>query len=309
MADKIVFKNIIGTFVFDNQINVVESHKGDFEKEFKDKYKNAAPPSDKQLYRILEFFTDPEFFEIFFSENLTMTKRAIKDSVDTSNLINQTINTIEETEKVINILTKRLREWYALTAPEFEKSVQDNAKFAELIIKKSRDILLKEGNIKEEDSMGKKLDDNDLKQVQSIAWQLSQLYDLKKKHETYLNDLMQKGFPNTTAVLGPLIAAKIIEHVGNVERLVKMPASTIQLLGAEKALFRHMKNKKKNPSPKFGILFQHPLVQSAKYKVKGKIARLLADKFAIAVKIDYFKGRFIGDKLKEQIIDRVRSLK
>jgi nucleolar protein 56 len=83
------------------------------------------------------------------------------------------------------------------------------------------------------------------------------------------------------------------------------PASTIQLLGAEKALFRHLKNKKYQ-SPKFGVLHDHPLVLKAKRNERGRIARILADKICIAAKVDYFKGKYVGDKL---LADLERRLK
>ena len=97
--------------------------------------------------------------------------------------------------------------------------------------------------------------------------------------------------------------AKLMALAGSLKHLSQIPASTVQLLGAEKALFRHMTTGAK--CPKYGILFQHPYVSQAKKQVQGKIARLLADKISIAVKVDYFKGAFIGDTLKEQLKEKI----
>lgn len=107
-------------------------------------------------------------------------------------------------------------------------------------------------------------------------------------------------------VAGITIAAKLISHAGSLRRLVEMPSSTIQILGAEKALFRHMRNKKRNLPPKHGIIHEHQLIQKSKEEMHGKAARALADKLSIAIKIDYFKGKFIGDKLKKELVDKFK---
>ena len=107
-------------------------------------------------------------------------------------------------------------------------------------------------------------------------------------------------------IAGITIAAKLISHAGSMKRLVEMPASTIQVLGAEKALFRHMRNKRRNLPPKHGIIHEHQLIQKSNSKMHGKAARALADKLSIAVKIDYFKGKFIGDKLKKELVDKFK---
>lgn len=309
MADKIIFKNIIGTFVFDNQFHVIESHKGDFENEYFDKYRNADWPNDKQIQKILDFFRDKEFFEIFYQGNLKLTKKAVKESVTSFVLICQAVNSIIDTDKSINVLSKRLRDWYAWTAPEAARSIPNNEQFAAQILKKGPDILLKEIGLSYDQSMGKKIGDDDLAPLQGIAWQICQLYLLRLKEEKYLEFLMNKEYPNLSEVAGFLIGARLLSYAGSADRLIKMPASTIQILGAEKALFRHMRDKKKSSSPKHGVLYQHLILQSAKPSQRGKIARLLADKIVIAIRVDHFKGEFVGSRLKDEIIAKVRSLK
>ena len=118
---------------------------------------------------------------------------------------------------------------------------------------------------------------------------------------------MDELCPNTKAVCGVLTGAKLIEHAGSLKRLSEMPASTIQILGAEKALFRHMKTGAK--PPRHGIIVHHPLIAKAPEKIHGKIARALADKISIASKVDYFQGKFIGDKLKKELEDKFNDLK
>ena len=108
------------------------------------------------------------------------------------------------------------------------------------------------------------------------------------------------GFcPNIKAVCDVMIAAKLMEHAGSLKRLSEMPASTIQILGAEKALFRHMKTGAK--PPRHGVIVSHSLIANSPEKMHGRIARTLADKISIAAKVDYFKGQFIGDKLRKEL--------
>jgi len=291
MGGKYIFKNILGSFVFDQQFKLVE--KGSEEKLLK-KYKNLNKPEDKELDRILEFFRDKKYFSEFYEKNIQLTKKDIKASVSNDLLIIQTINGIEELDKVANMLAKRLREWYSLYNPELSHDIEDHKKFVEEVLKK----------VKRKSAMGAELSEKDLKLILELANKLKIVYEFREHLEKYLESLVKQVCPNITAITGALIAAKLLEHAGSLKKLVLFPASTIQLLGAEKALFRHMKTKAK--APKYGVLFQHPLIQKNKKKLHGKIARTLADKISLAAKIDYFKGEFIGDKLRKEIEDKFK---
>jgi len=118
---------------------------------------------------------------------------------------------------------------------------------------------------------------------------------------------MQRLAPNTTKLAGPLIGARLISLAGGMERLAMMPASTIQLLGAEKAFFRFKKEGGK--PPKHGVIFQQSLINKAPYNVRGKIARVLATKISIAVKADFFTKRDISKELLEGLEKRVKEIK
>jgi nucleolar protein 56 len=224
--------------------------------------------------------------------NIQETKKKVKDSVKSDNFIIQTISHIDEIKKVSNILIKRLREWYELYNPEFSRKVKDHAKFVELILEKK--------DKKEKESMGADFSKENLEPINKIASEINVLYKLKEKQEKYLSELMQKTCPNLTAVAGYLIGAKLISLAGSLKKLMIFPSSTVQLLGAEKALFRHMRTGAR--SPKHGIIHEHPLVSKA--KEKGKAARAVADKISVAVKVDYFKGKFIGDKLRKELEEK-----
>jgi len=228
--------------------------------------------------------------------NIEETKKKIKESVGFDDFIVQAINNIEEIKKVSNILVKRLREWYELYNPEFSREVSDHSKFVELILAN------KDKKIKE--SMGAELSKEDLNAIKELAKEAESLYKFNEKQEEYLKKIMEKNCPNITAVAGFLIGAKLIELAGRLKRLVLFPSSTVQILGAEKALFRHMKTGAK--CPRHGVIVQHPLIASAPDSEHGKRARALADKILLAAKLDYFKGEFLGDKLRKELEEKFR---
>ena len=306
MHHKYIFSNLIGTFVFNEHFKPINrilfknigdyGDKGKFETQLIAKYKNLKQPEGKELGRILEFFKNRDFFDEFYNKNLLLTKKRIKEAVTDDLLIIQTINNISELDKIINTLTKRLREWYEFYNPELSKRIYDNKKFSEIVLMEK----------KQKESFGADLLRENLEPILNLSKEIGSLYNLKDAQSKYLDGLMKKLCPNLIAIAGVSLGAKLLEHAGSLKKLMEMPASTVQLLGAEKALFRHIKNKKNLP-PKYGILHEHPLISQAKKREHGKIARALADKISIAVKIDYFKGKFIGDKLKKEIEGKIKK--
>ena len=137
---------------------------------------------------------------------------------------------------------------------------------------------------------------------------LENVFSTVKKEINILEEQIDKDMyliaPNICKVAGSIIGARLISYAGGMKNLSVLPASTVQILGAEKALFRHIKTGAK--PPKFGILMQHPLITNAKKENKGRVARALADKISIAVKIDYFKGKFAGDRLRKELEARFK---
>ncbi|MBR9699620.1 NOP58 family protein [Candidatus Woesearchaeota archaeon] len=261
-------------------------------------YKDAAQYKSTESKEVLP--KDSKYFSKLRDFNLQLTKIKIRESVNEDNLICQAINTVAETDKVLNTLVKRLREWYALYNPEF--SVANNEKYAELVARKSKQQLLKETNVKV--SMGKDLPKKDLDAMMNLAKKIDSLVQLKNETLDYLEDIMKIYCPNLTEVAGVTVGAKLIEHTGSLRKLVMFPASTIQILGAEKALFRHLKTGAR--PPRHGLILQHIFVSSAPQKERGRRARALADKLSMAVKLDFFKGEFLGKKLKKQLEEKFK---
>ena len=304
-----LFPNILGVFVFDENVNVVDEilfkniedyrNKEKFIEKLAGRHKNLRELDENIVKKILLQFSSKKFSHDFYDKNLELTKNDVKGSVNEDTLIVQSINAVDELDKAANLLAKRLREWYGLYNPEFSMAVENHEKFVEEILDKEKNELLKELKISPGDSIGAELGQEDLEQIKRLAHQIYGLYQLKKLQVDYISVLMDELCPSLKAVCGALIGAKLIEHAGSLKRLSEMPASTIQILGAEKALFRHMKTGAK--PPRHGVIVHHPLIARAPDKMHGKIARTLADKISIAAKVDYFQGQFIGDKLKEDL--------
>ncbi len=118
---------------------------------------------------------------------------------------------------------------------------------------------------------------------------------------------MEYSAPNISYLVGPIIGSRLIAKAGGLKRLSKLPSGTIQVLGAEKALFRHLKDGS-NP-PKHGLIFQHPLIHRSPYWQRGKIARAFASKIALAAKMDEHSDKFIAEKLKEDLLERIEEIR
>lgn len=323
-----LFTNCAGTFLFDENGTIVEHkeisepdlirvRKGDLiqqESRILDKHssdeihivnrKTDTPGSGKtspeMLHKILENFKDAKYFSQYHSLNLAVIKHDIKQSIEEDLFILQSINLVGDIDKAINQLSKRLREWYGLYVPEYSRSEPDTEQFIESILVKDKNELLTPLNINPSESMGADLSAENIYPLLKLAEQIKALHVLRKEQAAYIEKVMNRRYPNLSIIAGTIIGAKLISHAGSFKNLAGLPSSTIQLLGAEKALFRHLHNRRALP-PKYGVLHEHPLIQSAAKKDHGKIARALADKLCIAVKVDYFKGAYIGDKLLKDL--------
>jgi nucleolar protein 56 len=158
-----------------------------------------------------------------------------------------------------------------------------------------------------ESSMGADIAERDLIQIQDLAKNVLEFYELRKNMDNYVDRTMEEMAPNVRAVAGALLGARLIAIAGSLQTLAMRPASTIQVLGAEKALFRSLKTGAR--PPKHGLIFQHTLLHDAKRWQRGKIARVIAGKLAIAARADAFGGRFIADDLKADINKRLEEIR
>lgn len=255
--------------------------------------------------------------------NILMTREELRrEASERDKIVIETINTIDELDKTINSLYSKIREWYGIHFPELERHISEDVKYFELISELgSRENFTKENllefdvseeiaeSIQEdaEDSIGAEFDDLDIEAIKVNVDQIRGLQDIREKTSNYLNGLMEQVAPNITTLVGSLIGARLISLAGGLEDLAKMPSSTIQVLGAEKALFRSLQ--KGTKPPKHGVIFQYPEIRGSPKSVRGKIARALSGKLAIAARVDAMSGRFVGDGLKEEVEERIESIK
>jgi len=218
----------------------------------------------------------------------------------------QAIRCIDDLNDTINLMSERLHEWYGLYFPELADYVRDE-RYAGLIAELgTRDRILGELDV-ELESVGCELEEEDIEMMRDLASELHGLYGRKSRLEEYVAGRMEAIAPNLAALVGASLGARLISLAGGLERLSRLPSSTVQLLGAEKAMFQHLKANKR--PPKHGIIFQHPQVRHAQYWQRGKVARALAGKISIAAKLDHWQGEFMGDELRREFEARVEEIR
>lgn len=251
--------------------------------------------------------SDYGFDETFMHQAMIgLAKLRSSEPVSRDKSLVQAIRSLDDQISTINLYSERLHEWYGMHFPELADYAQDR-RYAELVARYGdRDSVMDELGIDIE-SIGADMDDLDLRAIMDLADTLDRLYDDEERTEAYIRGIVEETCPNMCALLGGPLAARLVSLAGGLERLASLPSSTVQLLGAEKAMFRAMRSGKRGP--KHGIIYQHPELHRAPYWQRGKIARALAGKILIAAKIDQYHGEFAGDRLNEEFRVRVADIK
>jgi nucleolar protein 56 len=255
--------------------------------------------------------------------SMELAKMKVRKAVEKRDLlVVQAIQTIDDLDKTLNLFMSRIREWYGLHFPELDRLIDKHETYARLIVKIGRkddftaENLEKEGLPKAKAkqiaeiataSMGTDLNEGDMDQIQAMCKNTLELHDVRQSLEKYLGSVMDEVAPNTRELVGSLLGARLIALAGGITNLAKMPASTVQVLGAEKALFRSLRTGTR--PPKHGIIFQHPFIHEAKRWQRGKVARALAGKLTIAARVDAFSGKYAGDELKVDLEKRIEEIK
>lgn len=255
-------------------------------------------------------------YDLLHKATLMRSKEILRADVSPDKHIIHAVNTISELNQTANILSERLHEWYGLHWPEYSKQVNEMEYLRSILEYGSREKIISSqdnsgtaGTAKagENEMLGGTLEPADLKSIQGLARILLEMYQERSQLEKYIKSQVDELTPNCSKVAGAIITAKLLAHTGGIKRLSSVSASTIQLLGAEKALFRHLKDG--SSPPKHGVIFQHPLLHGAPHWQRGKIARALASKISIAIKIDYYRGTFLGDKLEDELTQRIMDIR
>lgn len=249
-----------------------------------------------------------EFSELISKVNLELAKRRLK-GIGRDQILIQAINSIDELDESINKLVKRLREWYSLNFPELDYVIKNNETYAKAVssVDKLDKGLRNRINSLRRESTGIEFSERDYEVVTALSDSILCLYSTRREIESYIDHLMSDIAPNLSTLAGPMLGARLIALAGGLERLSFLPASTIQVLGAESAFFRFLRTGKK--PPKHGVIFQLPEIRSSPKRMRGKVARTFAAKVAIAARADHFNGKFVGDKLRRDFLRKIEKLK
>lgn len=234
------------------------------------------------------------------------------------------VSVSDDIDTVFNLLSEHVREWYGTHFPELDNLTKEPSAYLKLVhalgnrknfaenkvaeIVTEKDIAKKIAETAHK-SMGAELEDKRLDEIKLLALNALNLKEEKIFLEKFIESETKAIAPNFTEIASPVLAARFLKQAGSLKSLALMPASTIQVLGAEKALFRHLKNKKKNKGPKYGILYAHALVRQLLPKKKGKMARAIAGKLCIAAKADFFSKKNIAAELQKELQARFDELK
>lgn len=255
--------------------------------------------------------------------SITLAKNKVSAASEEKDLlIKNAIDAVDEIDKSFNVLVMRLREWYSLHHPSLGRLIEDQEIFAKILSACagksdiSRDCLQSAGvpdSLVEQifkalpGDIGADLQDSDFVVISNLAKSTMNLYQMRSELESYISIMMESVAPNIGALAGPMIGARLISLAGSLKELARKPSSTIQVFGAEKALFRSLKTG--SDPPKHGIIYRIPEVNSAPYWQRGKIARAIAGKLSIAARIDAYSEKDVGEDLKRQFISRLEEIR
>jgi len=241
------------------------------------------------------------------------------------NMIIQSIALLDQLDKDINTFAMRIREWYSYHFPELVKIVPDNYAYArcaqmigdrkqltaekipeleEFLMDSSRAVAIVDAA---KMSMGMDISPIDLINIERFAKRVIGLAEYRLELAEYLKSKMHQVAPNLATLIGEQVGARLISHAGSLTNLAKYPASTVQILGAEKALFRALKTR--GNTPKYGLIFHSTFIGRAGAKNKGRISRYLANKCSIATRIDCFNEAqtdVFGKALRDQVEERLK---
>jgi len=256
-----------------------------------------------------QFVKDQQEFTQFLTKaTIELAKVHIKKAVQRDSVVVQANGALEDLDKSINISMERLREWYGLHFPEMDRAISSHEKFATLVSKFGSRDAISEPEVEQfkANSMGADFKDVDIIMMQEFATKILSMFKLREDITKYVESVLKEVAPNLLDLAGVALATRLIARAGGLDKMSRMPSSTIQLIGAEKALFRFLHGKGK--SPRHGIIFSHPLIQNAKDQHRGKLARLVASKLSIAAKLDYYSKEYKGDKMKKEMMEKAKII-
>ncbi|MFB6204350.1 MAG: NOP5/NOP56 family protein [Candidatus Nanohaloarchaea archaeon] len=235
------------------------------------------------------------------------TRESLKQAADRDRLMMKAVDMLDQVNNDLNAEMERLRDWYAIHFPELEDEIGDSEDFVNILSRGVRRDELDAFSSMAEDSTGAELLEEDYRILEKTVETVEKKFEYREDLEEYIQSVAEEETPNLSALLGPLLTARLLSLAGGLEDMAKKPSSTVQMLGAEKALFRYLRGE--GTPPKHGILFQHEFISSLPDSERGKMARFLANKAVIAARLDAYGDKEKGGELREECRDKYEELK
>jgi nucleolar protein 56 len=247
--------------------------------------RGAVAGTDLRDLAIEHGFVDSgdEYDRLLHDVNIELVKKQMALAVTPDRQVIAAVEALDDINETTNILSERLKEWYMLNCGETRLRTNELA-----------------NHVLNTEEKGK------TEAMRSFAASLIGLYETRTSIENYLKENMETLAPNLTNIAGYILGARLLSIAGSLEKLASMPSSTIQVLGANNALFKHLKGKA--PSPKHGVIFRHPFINTAPKKLRGKIARAVASKISMAVRYDCYSGQ-LRDEFVSELETKVTAIR
>jgi nucleolar protein 56 len=239
---------------------------------------------------------------------ISETRGELESSVEKDQLLVKAVKQLDQVQNNFREEMEKLRDWYSLHFPELEEELTEDEELLKILekfgIKRSK---IKPFSGMAESSTGSKLQQQDRDMIEDLVSTLTSMKDTRDRLEEYVESGAKEEFRNLSGLLGPVLATRLVSLAGNLEELAKKPSSTVQMLGAEKALFRYLHGE--GTPPKHGVLFHHEFVNSLPEDKRGKMARFLANKAVMAARLDQYGDKDKSEELREEASERYEKLK
>ncbi len=298
-----VVRGPLGIFAFDDDgtlimYKIFDSFRDFLSARLELDYEMVEDELAKSFYRekmrelaTLKFTSDEELNKYLTIFGIEWSKHRMKQEANRDSLLVQAVRTYEDLQKEVNVMAEHFYEWVVPYYPELR---EEPLKAVKMFAEYGR----RENFPNYRGSVGIDISEEDLKALSDYANVVNENVKYLKSLERYIKSVASDIAPNMSKIVGPLIAARLISKAGSLKKIASMSSSTIQLLGAEKALFRFLKGKKRGRPPKYGIIYFSPYIQRAKKSSHGKLARIISSKLAIAAKVDYYSKRLDTELIK-----------
>ncbi len=269
------------------------------------------------------FKTRKDYIRFLREAMIRLTRERVRQSAEKRDgLIVHAIETIDDLDKTINLFSNRLREFYGMHFPELVDAIENHNTFAIIVSRTGnksnidKKLLVDEISLPEKkvevllasrkNSMGSPLLDQDIIIIQDQATVIVELFKRRQALEKWMEEAMTAIAPNLCGVVNPLLGARLISLAGSLKKLALCPSSKIQILGAEKALYRTIKTGAS--PPKHGVIFQDSRLNQAKWWQRGKIARAISGRLSIAARMDFFEAEDKSEKLANEVTEKIAEV-